>query len=461
MVRLKMIVKISGCLAILAIIAIFTFNNFNSLKSYFDKMTDYSSYGTDELEYELRKENMRAMENEREYKELIDDADKDSGGDNDSDGRAEEGEEGIGNQSPYVGEQEEAGIGLHALSAVLLDAANNRVLYKKNAFKEMPMASTTKIMTCIVTLENAELSDIVTVSSYAARMPDVQLNIRTGEQYYLKDLLYSLMLESHNDVAVAIAEHVGGSVEGFSTMMNDKARSLGCNNTNFVTPNGLDAAGHYTTARDLAVITAYAIKNKKFIEITNTSSYRFSELINRRSFTVSNKNKFLYMMEGAIGVKTGFTGEAGYCFVGAIKREDRTLISVVLGCGWPPNKSLKWKDTTRLMNYGIDNYKIRQIFEDVRLAPVQVDKGVKSHVDLRIDGELSLLMRDDETVNVVYEIPVEFKAPVHAYEEAGCAKYYIDNMLYAQIPIYTAEEIKRISLPFCIDRIIDYLLIDY
>ncbi|HKL99747.1 MAG TPA: D-alanyl-D-alanine carboxypeptidase family protein, partial [Mobilitalea sp.] len=244
-------------------------------------------------------------------------------------------------------------IKLHAASCLLMDAENNRVLYEENGQEELSMASTTKIMTCIVTLENADLNDIVTVSSYAARMPDVQLNIRSGEQYYLIDLLHSLMLESHNDVAVAIAEHVGGSVEGFATMMNDKARSLGCDNTNFVTPNGLDAEGHYTTAQDLAVITSYSIKNDKFINITNTPSYQFKELINGRSFSVSNKNKFLYMMEGAIGVKTGFTGRAGYCFVGAIKRPDRTLVSVVLGCGWPPRKSLKWSDTKELMNYGI------------------------------------------------------------------------------------------------------------
>ena len=139
-------------------------------------------------------------------------------------------------------------------------------------------------MTCIVALEQGDLKDVVNVSSNAARMPDVQLNINTGESYYLKDLLYSLMLESHNDVAVAIAEHIGGSVEGFATMMNDKARSLGCNNTNFVTPNGLDAEGHYTSARDLAVIAAYALGNKDFIAITNTASYQIKEVDNKRSF---------------------------------------------------------------------------------------------------------------------------------------------------------------------------------
>ena len=174
------------------------------------------------------------------------------------------------------------------------------MLYEVNGYQEMPMASTTKIMTCIIALENGNMEDVVTVSSYATGMPDVQLNIRAVEQYYLKDLIYSLMLESHNDSAVAIAEHIGGTVEGFATMMNDKARALGCYDTNFITPNGLDAEGHYTTARDLAVISSYAIQNKEFIDITNTSSYQFKELKKGRSFIVSNKNKFLYMMDGAI-----------------------------------------------------------------------------------------------------------------------------------------------------------------
>ena len=258
-------------------------------------------------------------------------------------------------------------IELNSLSALLMDGENNRVLYEVNGYQEMPMASTTKIMTCIIALEAGNLNDVVTVSSYAAGMPDVQLHIKAGEQYYLKDLLYPLMLESHNDVAVAIAEHIGGSVEGFATMMNDMARSLGCNNTNFVTPSGLDAEGHYTTAKDLAVIAFYAIKNKDFITITNTPTYQFKELKKGRTFSVSNKNKFLYMMDGAIGIKTGFTGKAGYCFVGALKRSDRTLISVVLACGWPPRKNLKWADTKQLMTYGIENFEKKQIFEEVNL----------------------------------------------------------------------------------------------
>ena len=423
----KKYLKMLLCIAILFLFA--TIHYFD-LKAYYDELLDSSGLIYEDFNKKLKDENNRAIENEAEYQELV--------------GSSEENE-------PKTEEEQAspANLRLHAMSALLLDASNNRVLYEKDGFKEMPMASTTKIMTCIVTLENADLNDVVTVSSYAARMPDVQLNIRTGEQFYLRDLLYSLMLESHNDVAVAIAEHVGGSVEGFATMMNDKARELGCENTHFVTPNGLDAEGHYTTARDLAVIASYAIKNEKFIKVTNTSSYQFKEIKKGRGFSVSNKNRFLYMMEGAIGIKTGFTGDAGYCFVGAIKRTDKTLISVVLGCGWPPSKNLKWSDTKELMSYGIDYYKERQIFEDVNFDPVFVKDGQVRYEKLFMEGDLTLLMRDDETVHIEYDIPKVLQAPVGKNTIVGYANYYINSVPYWKLPIYTTESVDKINFKFC------------
>lgn len=227
-------------------------------------------------------------------------------------------------------------ISLYATAAVLMDADTGRVLYEKNGDAFMANASTTKIMTCIVALENAALTDNVEVSSHAAGMPKVKLYMRQGEHYKLEDLLYSLMLESHNDTAVAIAEHVGGSMEGFAALMNEKARQIGCENTWFITPNGLDATQtltdkegnvttlfHGTCARDLAKIMAYCTYfspfSEEFIKITGTSSYSF---INEegRSFSCVNHNAFLHMMDGAVSGKTGFTNKAGYCYVGALNR---------------------------------------------------------------------------------------------------------------------------------------------
>lgn len=211
------------------------------------------------------------------------------------------------------------------------------------------------------------------ISSYAAKMPDVQLNIREGEEYKLKDLLYSLMLESHNDSAVAIAEHIGGSVEQFAELMNQKAVDIGCMKTHFITPNGLDAKDkhgiHGTTAADLARILRYCIKESPekdtFLTITRTSVYSFTNLAGTRSFTCNNHNAFLNMMDGALTGKTGFTGTAGYCYVGALERDGKLFIVALLGCGWPGNKTYKWADTKKLMNYGLDHYQEHTIKDDI------------------------------------------------------------------------------------------------
>ena len=344
---------------------------------------------------------------------------------------------------------------VHGLASLLMDGSVNRVLYEKNGYERLAMASTTKIMTSIIALENSSLDEVVTISSYAAKMPDVQLNVKPGEQYYLKDLLLSLMLESHNDVAVAIAEHVGGSVEGFATMMNDKARSLDCEDTNFITPNGLDAEGHYTTAKDLAVIASYAIKNDMFIKITNTASHGFSEINGKRNFHVSNKNQFLYMMDGSIGIKTGFTNKAGYCFVGAVQRPDKTLISVVLGCGWPPSKSLKWRDTKALMSYGIDNYKLVEVNYPLEEDSLAVKEGQTRIEKLKLTGEFSLLLRDDETIEVKYDLPDYLQAPVKANTIVGYSEYYIDDNLIEKFPIYTLINIEKIDLKFCLLKLME------
>lgn len=425
----------------LIIIIIFTMVHFYQLKDFYDQDWNSSGLTQDDFLNQLNIENQHAIEGEQEYRKLLEDP-----------GITQPGE---------TRPTKQKDLKLHALSALLMDDSNKRILYEKNGYKRMPMASTTKIMTCIIALENAKLDEVVTISSYAARMPDVQLNVKPGEQYYLKDLLYSLMLESHNDVAVAIAEHVGGSVEGFATMMNDKARSLECMDTNFVTPNGLDAEGHYTTAKDLALISSYAIHNDQFIKITNTASHSFREVNGKRAFTVSNKNRFLYMMDGAIGIKTGFTNGAGYCFAGALKRPDRTLISVVLGCGWPPSKNLKWTDTKLLMNYGIENYKLKQIFVPMQFKPLEVKNGQQKWEKVILEGDLSLLLRDDELIDIEYDLPQVVEAPLKKGEPVGYARYYIDGNLYAELPIRALTQVGRINFKYCIDKIIKFWSLQY
>ena len=265
---------------------------------------------------------------------------------------------------------------LYALSAVLMDGETGRVLYGKEAYKGRPNASTTKVMTCILALELAKGDDYVQVSGNAASQPQTRLGMREGQQFYLEDLLYSLMLKSHNDSAVAIAEHIGGSVEGFAEKMNEKAKELGCKDTHFVTPNGLDGEDeggiHHTTARDLALIMAYAIKNATFVHITQTRDYTFTDISGKKHYSVHNTNAFLDMETGVISGKTGFTGNAGYCYVCAVRQDERLFIVALLGCGWPGNKNYKWSDTKKLLSYGRENYQYVMLPELPQLPDIPV-----------------------------------------------------------------------------------------
>lgn len=346
---------------------------------------------------------------------------------------------------------------LYAKSALLLDASNNRVLYEKDGYEVLPMASTTKIMTAILALEYGNLEDEVTVSKRAASMPKVHMGMREGETYKLKDLLFSLMLESHNDSAVAIAEHIGGSVEGFADMMNQKARDLGCENTWFITPNGLDASQgdkiHSTTAYDLAKIAAYAISNDLFVALVGSQSHQFCELQSGRAFQVHNKDQFLHMMDGAIGIKTGFTNQAGYCFVGALKTQDRTLVSVVLASGWPPHKSYKWTDTKALMGMGVEDYSIKNVEKKEIPESVDVVNGIEGTVPLRMEWkELPVLLADWDQVLVHVEMEESLSAPVAEGEVVGYEKVLINGQLLTMVPIETAEAVGEYTYAYCLTK---------
>ena len=353
---------------------------------------------------------------------------------------------------------------LLAKAAVLMDGNSGRVLYGKNKDMVLPMASTTKIMTCILALESASLQDVVQISEYAASMPDVQLHIKPGETYYLGDLLYSLMLESHNDTAVAIAEHIAGSVEAFADQMNQKAKELGCINTWFVTPNGLDGIDqkrnqiHGTTAEELAKILRYCILNSPqkelFLEITRAPSHSFSNLERTRNFSCINHNTLLTSMEGAISGKTGFTNQAGYCYVGAVEQEGKLLIGALLACGWPPYKTYKWQDMRTLINYGKENYTYYEIeketFPEMRSVVIQ---GVKKDVTLEIqypDHEpIQVLMRNDEPVRILKKIKSSLEAPIKEQMVTGQIEYYVSDMLVASYPIVTVESVALWSMEFC------------
>ena len=358
---------------------------------------------------------------------------------------------------------------LYARSAVLMDADSGRVLYGKEEEKVRPMASTTKIMTCILALENMQENQMVTVSKNAAGQPKVRLGVQEGEQFYLKDLLYSLMLESHNDSAVVIAEGIAGSVKAFADMMNQKADEIGCEHTYFVTPNGLDGEDeggtHSTTAVDLARIMRYCIVESSckevFLMITRTRNYQFQDIEQSRSFACYNHNAFLDMMDGALTGKTGFTGEAGYCYVGALKRDNRTFIVALLACGWPGNKGYKWEDTRKLMEYGLEWYQYQEVWENIELPEMSVSGGVseenpyvdKIQIPLKFQDEtqsLKILLGKEEEVTIKKEITQFLDAPVKKGTEAGTVKYFLGDQEIAFFPVVTAEEVEERNFYWCL-----------
>ena len=378
---------------------------------------------------------------------------------------------------------------LYAQSAVLMDADSGRVLYEKDGHKIMPMASTTKIMTCILALEYGNLEDYALVSSYAASMPKVKLGVSPNEYYKLGDLLYCLMLESHNDAAVVIAEHIAGSTQAFADMMNQKARDIGCYDTFFITPNGLDATAtasdgtvraHSTTAADLARIMCYCIsdspKKEEFLAITRTPAYSFENYREKdgamtsggRSFHCNNHNAFLSMMEGALSGKTGFTGSAGYCYVGALRRDERTYVVALLACGWPNNKTYKWSDTKVLMNYGLENFEYHRLseaaYDESKLKPLKVLNGqtdrlnATAHADVKIDRkedtDMSFLLKKGEQIEVDFQMEDTLTAPVSAGSQVGSIKYLIGGEVYKVEYIVTQNDVPAIDFSWCLKQIL-------
>lgn len=367
---------------------------------------------------------------------------------------------------------------LLAEAGVLMDGESGRVLYGKNQDQKLPMASTTKIMTCILALENAKLDEKVTISKYATGMPEVRLGVREKERYYLEDLLYSLMLESHNDSAVAIAEHVGKTTENFAGMMNKKAKEIGCKNTHFITPNGLDAEDkngiHCTTAGDLAAILRYCIvsspKHQEFIRICKTkeksiSSLPTQEKTNTRRFSLQNHNALLDMYDGAIAGKTGFTGKAGYCYVGAVKENGKLLIVSLLACGWPSHKNYKWVDTRNLLNYAkkystVHIQKIKPSINSDILVKGSMEewKGEKHTLKTVIrspsEKDVKILKKQTERLQIVVEQPKELNAPIQKGDTIGKVKAFLNHQIIFQWEIQSDETIKKLCFTDVLGQIL-------
>lgn len=351
----------------------------------------------------------------------------------------------LGTSSLIKGEEKIQYPSIVARSGIVMDLDSGRVLWEKDAYKKRAIASTTKIMTCILALEKGNLQDEVKVSARAAAAPRVKLYIKPGEVYRLEDLLYALMLRSSNDVAVAIAEHIGGSVEEFCNMMTQKAKEIGAINTSYKTPNGLDAEDHYSTAYDLALITAYALKNPTFAKIITTREITIPKSGGSyRSFYLSNANRFLADYEGATGVKTGFTSQAGYCFVGSAKRDNMHLISVVLGSGWYPQRNQKWIDTKAIMDYGFTNFKPEKIIhQGTQVSTIPITYGLVEEVGVGYtENFIYPLKKEDEITTRLY-LPTILEAPIIEGTVVGYAKVFLNGEECKQIELKTLSTVER------------------
>lgn len=344
---------------------------------------------------------------------------------------------------------------LNAKSAIIFDRETKTVLYEKNSKEKRPMASTTKIMTAIVTLENADLGKIVTISRKAAGTGGSRLGLKVNDKITLEHLLYGLMLCSGNDSAVAIAETVGGSVEGFASMMNKKAKELGLTNTNFVTPHGLDNSNHYTTALELAKLTDYALKNKKFASIVNTKNY--TVYINEYPKQLNNTNELLGNMEGVNGVKTGFTNGAGRCLVTSCTRNDKQIITVVLG---DDTKKMRTTDSIKLIEYAFQNFEDKNIEEiankefnnwkNINEGRINVERKSKnSKIEVcmdEINNKILPVRKDKENIKIEIDSKMNFEAPVEENKIIGTLKILIDGKEIEKVNIRIKNKIEKKDL---------------
>ncbi|HOV69840.1 MAG TPA: D-alanyl-D-alanine carboxypeptidase family protein [Clostridia bacterium] len=336
---------------------------------------------------------------------------------------------------------------VNASGAVLMEANSNRVLYSKNPHKRLPMASTTKIMTAIIAIENSNPEETVTVGANAVGVEGSSIYLQAGEKLKLGDLLYGLMLASGNDAAVAIAEHVGGSVERFVEMMNKKAQELGLKNTHFTNPSGLHNPNHYTSAYDLAKLACYGMKNEMFREITSTKVKRIPWQGRDYPRFLRNKNRILNEYAGGNGIKTGFTKAAGRCLVASAQRNGMQLVCAVI------NAPDMFADCMAMMDWGFENYKLRELVKAGEVkATVGVvgNKRVKS-VDLVTAQDFKYIMSEDEANRVEYRVNIPAQrlyAPVSLGQDAGVLEIYADGDLIGKVKLKAKNMVKADDLMY-------------
>lgn len=344
---------------------------------------------------------------------------------------------------------------VNARHAIVYDRLSGRTLFGKSENEPCKMASTTKIMTSLVVLENVKnLNETVTISKRAAGIGGSRLGLSTNDKITVENLLYSLMMRSGNDAAIALAEYVGGSVDRFASLMNEKASLLGLSSTHFVTPHGLDNDDHYTTAYELAKLTDYALSNETFAKIVNTKTQTI--YINNNPQTISNTNELLGNLSGVYGVKTGFTNGANRCLVSSCKRGDLDIICVVLGCDTKKNRT---QDSINLINYAFDNFTIVDVKEIIEndfnawkkehLGSITIYKGISSDFDLKLNlseipySKVAVKNSDLNKISTFTKYTSYFEAPLFENAPIGNISLKVNDDEYFKLNIYNANTIRK------------------
>lgn len=330
-----------------------------------------------------------------------------------------------------------------AKGCAVVETTTKRMLFSLNENKKMPMASTTKIMTAITAIESCQdLDEKFEISPKAVGVPGTSLYLRKGDVYSTRDLLYALMLISGNDASVAIAEHVAGSTSEFVTKMNELAKKIGAKNSHFANTHGLDADGHYTTAYDLALITSYALENDTFREIVTTKNIKITNGEGENRF-LKNKNKLLFTMDGCIGVKTGFTDDAGRCLVSAIERDGLRLVCVVLNCG------PMFEESAELLQTCARDFKLYDLttFYDYEQSLTVVDgRSPLARIGTKEHFLYPLSEKELENLKFVYTYPESLQAPTPKNTEIGKVEIFLGNNLLFSEKIFTIEDVKPRSI---------------
>ena len=313
-----------------------------------------------------------------------------------------------------------------------MDAVTGETLFEKNADKQSLIASTTKIMTALIICEQCNVLDRMRIPKEAVGIEGSSMYLQEGEILTVQELLYGLMLRSGNDAAVALAVYCGGTVEGFAELMNDKARIIGMKNSHFVNPNGLDATGHYSTARDLAILAAYAMKNPLFRQTVSTKTVTVG------SRYLTNHNKLLWRIEGADGVKTGYTKAAGRILVSSATRQGRNLVAVTI------NAPDDWNDHTELLENGFEGYQLREIVEEGQIMGyVEIAGGQCGRVQLLAGESFAFPLAENETVEIKVSGPGFAYAPVAAGADAGVAYISISGEMIGKLPLLFGETVEQ------------------